>query len=235
MNQPNLTPEDQNRIWEYFQNEAPESFEGSRARVEFLLRRIGPAQSVLNVGCGSGILEEMALERNLAIYSVDPITRSIERLRSELKMGDRAKVGYIQSLPFADAEFDAVVISEVLEHLPSDVLVSGLKEIRRVLKPKGLILGTVPNLEQLHQQMVVCPCCGKRFHRWGHEQSFDSENIQRLLSREFHDVISIPKMFVSWNTLNWKGKLAAFVKLCFTAFGHEGSNQNIYFQGRKPD
>jgi SAM-dependent methyltransferase len=45
--------------------------------------------------------------------------------------------------PFPDAHFDAVILSEILEHVDEDV--RGLQEVRRVLKPGGVVAITVPN------------------------------------------------------------------------------------------
>src|SRR5580765_3228539 len=111
----------QDLIWDYYQNESPESFDGSRDRLQVLLARIDPAQVVLNIGCGSGIFEGLALARKIDIHSLDPSERSIGQLREALHLGDKAQVGYIHQLPFSDSFFDVVVVSEVLEHLTTEV------------------------------------------------------------------------------------------------------------------
>ncbi len=49
----------------------------------------------------------------------------------------------IYALPYADNTFDAVILSEILEHVDRDV--DGLKEVLRVLKPGGVVAITVPN------------------------------------------------------------------------------------------
>ncbi len=51
----------------------------------------------------------------------------------------------IYALPYADNTFDAVILSEILEHIEDDV--AGLKEIYRVLKPGGVVAITVPNAD----------------------------------------------------------------------------------------
>ena len=48
----------------------------------------------------------------------------------------------MQSLTFADASFDLVTHTEVLEHVPDDA--RALAELHRVLRPRGVMLFTVP-------------------------------------------------------------------------------------------
>ena len=48
------------------------------------------------------------------------------------------------ALPFADSSFDGVICSETIEHIPHDNKV--IKEIARVLRPRGVFVVTVPNL-----------------------------------------------------------------------------------------
>jgi SAM-dependent methyltransferase len=55
---------------------------------------------------------------------------------ADIKQGDAL------SLPFADAEFDRVVASEVLEHIPADT--DAIAELARVLRPGGTMAVTVP-------------------------------------------------------------------------------------------
>ncbi|MFA5126624.1 MAG: methyltransferase domain-containing protein [Patescibacteria group bacterium] len=52
--------------------------------------------------------------------------------------------GDVENIPFAEATFDKIICAEVLEHVfDKDV---ALRELLRVLKPSGLLLITVPNL-----------------------------------------------------------------------------------------
>ena len=52
------------------------------------------------------------------------------------------------TFPYADATFDVVVFCEVLEHLQMDP-VAALHEMRRVLKPAGVLLVSTPNVARL--------------------------------------------------------------------------------------
>src|SRR5689334_3083972 len=105
----------QDAIWEYFQNEAAESFAGSVSRLAYLANLIPSPAKVLNIGVGGGMFESQAIAKGLTVFSLDPSAKSIEGLRQRFGLGDRAQVGYSQQIPFFDDSFDAVVISEVLE------------------------------------------------------------------------------------------------------------------------
>ena len=54
------------------------------------------------------------------------------------------------ALPFADATFDSVLCTEVLEHTPDPAV--GLREMARVSKAGSLLVLTVPFSEQLHEK-----------------------------------------------------------------------------------
>lgn len=223
----------QDAIWDYFQNQAPESFEGSYPRIRFLLRSIPAGARVLNIGVGSGIFEQLALQAGIDVYALDPVPKSIENLRTSLNMGEKAQTGYGEAIPFDDDMFDIVVASEVLEHLSPDDMMATLTEIRRILKPGGLFKGTVPARENLAEQIVVCPDCSKVFHRWGHMQSFTTESMQQSLASVFSSAMANEKLFVSFKSLNNVGRLVGAVKLIAHKLGRHGSNQNVYFEAIK--
>jgi SAM-dependent methyltransferase len=225
---------DQNAIWDYFQNEAVDSFAGSEARLTYLARLIPSPATVLNVGVGSGTFEARATARGLTVFSLDPSARSIERLQQLYGFGDRARVGYSQEIPFPERHFDAVVISEVLEHLTPDVFDATLREVSRVIRPDGQFIGTVPAREKLADETVVCPSCSHRFHRWGHSQSFDPERLRSLLSEYFSEIRIWERPFVTFSTLNWKGKLQGFVRVFLNSIGLHGRHENIVFVARRP-
>lgn len=219
----------QDNIWKYYQNEYKESFSGSYTRLKYLVDRVKPESKALNIGIGMGIIENISKNKGIDIYSLDPDEKAIQKLLKGKQGPGKAKVGYCQNIPFNDNEFDYVIVSELLEHLNKEDLDKTLKEIHRVLKNKGYIIGTVPYKENLKESTVVCPNCNEIFHRWGHVETYDIDSLTSVLNFYFNIKEIFPKPFINWNTLNWKGKILGLIKIVLCFFNIHGSNEKIFF------
>jgi len=202
-------------------------------RVSYVARAIPSHAKVLNIGVGRGTLEGLLSGKGVDIHCLDPSEASINKLRDELSLGDKASVGYSQDIPFPERYFDYVIMTEVLEHLSDEVLQQTRSEVWRVLKKGGTFLGSVPADERLIDGLVICPYCGKRFHRWGHVQSFSKSLLEGFLAESFIDISVTRVAFTDWAALNWKGKLAAMGKTLQARMGVQGGNQNFFFVARK--
>jgi ubiquinone/menaquinone biosynthesis C-methylase UbiE len=224
---------EQDKIWDYFQNDGADSFDGSYNRLNFLTRFCKEKGiKVLNIGIGNGTLEQIAINKNIDIYTLDPSEKAILKIRDKIEER-KAKVGYSQEIPFENNFFDIVIMSEVLEHLNNDVLTATIKDVDRVLKKNGKFIGTVPYAENLIEQVVVCPKCAEKFHRWGHIQSFNEENLNLLLKQKFSKTYLKPKLFINWKTLNVKGRIVAVLNFIAYTFGIKKSGLNLFFEARK--
>ncbi len=120
--------------------------------VDFARFPLYPGQRVLDLGCGEG-RHAITAYLNAAVdvigldLSRDDILTARDRFEQFRDAGDDKRgLGFVCAsglcLPFADASFDRVICSEVLEHVPNYEVV--LKEIQRVLKPGGLLAVSVP-------------------------------------------------------------------------------------------
>lgn len=107
------------------------------------LKHASPGMRVLDVGCGPGsITVGLAAELDPGqVTGIDieasQISIADEHAKSEKRHNCDFKVASIYELPFADAEFDAVYGHTIL--MQFDDLDPVLTELRRVLKPGGLI------------------------------------------------------------------------------------------------
>ncbi len=100
---------------------------------------IRPGNRVLDVACGTGVLARTAAER----VGVDGVVIGLDVNPGMLAVAERKgpaitwRQGRAESLPFADAEFDAVVSQFALMFF--DDQVSALGEMRRVVRPNGRV------------------------------------------------------------------------------------------------
>lgn len=216
-------------LWSHIQTERLDAFEGAKTRLDSLIRRaekLTRGRNLLNIGCGNGYLEARAQSRQWHVVSVDPDKKSVDRISS---MGIDARCGSITALPVQAASMDVVICTEVFEHLTQEILELGLKEIKRVLAPGGILIGTVPYRENLHDNEVFCPHCNTVFHRWGHHQSFDEARMRAVLGREFHVRTVKPVYFIPWAEGGWKGKLLWSARWALGMVGNYGSSANLFF------
>lgn len=118
-----------------------------RRRVRSVLEYVAPQSGdrILDCGCGRGfyLLFIGRLEPACALYGADMDPAVLAQARQHLPESVRLLRSDAVHLPFPDAFFDKVICSEVLEHLPDDR--AGLRELRRVLRPGGILAVTVPN------------------------------------------------------------------------------------------
>lgn len=148
---------------------------------------IAPESIVLDLGCGEGrhaihayleapatvvgldqSLNDLTTARDRAVPFINPDFGSLTFMR-----GDGLH------LPFADASFDAVICSEVLEHIPDYRAM--LKEIVRVLKPGGCLMVSVPRA----WPEAICWRLSAAYHQveGGHLRIFNGRDLKNTISQ----------------------------------------------------
>jgi SAM-dependent methyltransferase len=100
---------------------------------------------VLDVGCCTGNLLRSAgrRNRNLDLVGLDPDAKALARARRKARrtgLTIRFDRGFAQELPYPDDSFDRVFSSLMLHHLDTPSKDAMLAEVRRVLRPDGLLV-----------------------------------------------------------------------------------------------
>jgi SAM-dependent methyltransferase len=122
-------------------------YRGRRRIIRAELERLAlPAGGrVLDAGCGSGrTLEELRrYGHHVSGIELNPDAAETARRRGDFDV----RIGRLEELPFEDATFDLITCLDVIEHTPDDRVT--LAELRRVTKPGGWLLVTVPAYQAL--------------------------------------------------------------------------------------
>jgi SAM-dependent methyltransferase len=129
---------------------------------------------VLDAGCGVGYGSAFLGQSARSVVGIDVSEEAIDYALARYGGGNvEFVVGDLQQLERGDAEFDAVVAFEVIEHLPHpDRFVA---EARRVLKPDGLLVVSTPRAE---------PGAARPDNPF-HEQEFTRNEFEGLLRASF--------------------------------------------------
>lgn len=169
----------------------------SLTTIDFRHLHLQSGQRVLDLGCGEGRhaisawleapVQVVGLDLSLADLGTAAARAAEFPAPVESAPAPPAWVqGSGMTLPFADASFDCVICAEVLEHIPDYQGV--LAEIRRVLKPGGVLAVSVPRCVP----EWVCWQLSRAYHEvaGGHIRIFRTAPLTRAVEgqglRRFH-------------------------------------------------
>jgi 2-polyprenyl-3-methyl-5-hydroxy-6-metoxy-1,4-benzoquinol methylase len=145
-------------------------------RAELFRRYVGgPGRRVLDLGCRDGALSRTYAEGN-SLVGVDADREALaeaEKLGIETRWADLD-----EPLAFEEASFDVVVAGELLEHLRDPRRV--VAEVRRVLRPGGTFVASVPNAYRLKNRI--------RF-LLGHKPEDDPTHLQMFSADEVRGLL----------------------------------------------
>jgi 2-polyprenyl-3-methyl-5-hydroxy-6-metoxy-1,4-benzoquinol methylase len=127
-----------------YEGKATAYFTNARADFVRLLPR-DPTARVLEIGCGNGATGALAMARGRAghyvgVELIETQGRSASQVLSDVLIGDVEHMDF----DWQPAEFDALILSEVLEHLVEPGAL--LRRLHRFVRPGGMVLASSPNI-----------------------------------------------------------------------------------------
>jgi len=150
-------------------------------RVRQWHRRMGKSGRVLEVGCGNGWMLKGFADHGWTVVGVERSIQEVRHARAYLSLP--VFVGDLGTLR-TESQFDLIVIFQVLEHVLDPVGV--LRHCRRLLKPQGTLIVSVPNLESWQAKLF-----GSRWFHLDvprHLVHFTPESLATTFARAGFDV-----------------------------------------------
>lgn len=145
---------------------------------------------LLELGCGNGKLwQENKIDlRNREIFLSDISEGMVEEVRNKLGSDFNCIVADAEKIPFKDAYFDSIIANHVLFYLND--LNQGLKEIRRVLKPNGVLYCSTYGSRHMKEITDIVQSFDSRVNLSNHSlyDVFGLENGEDILKKYFTSV-----------------------------------------------
>lgn len=121
-----------------------------------LAESIPKSGSVLDVGCGNGIISLQLGKEGYAVHGIDMSDKSIGNAKQKNPFTNVTfSVMDAETMRASGQRYDAIVCSEVLEHLNQPGAL--LKQLLEILNDNGILLVTVPNGKGPRESLVTKP------------------------------------------------------------------------------
>ncbi|MBK1681858.1 class I SAM-dependent methyltransferase [Rhodocyclus tenuis] len=154
---------------------------------------------LLDYGCGDGkYFRHLVSNRGLSaenVHGVEVSSRRVQRCQ-EMGWANASLIEGTGPLPYKDASFDIINMMEVIEHIPAEQGARTVSDLRRILRPGGILLISTPNYPI------------KRFYDWSdallhrkwsrlrddptHVTHFSDKRLRHLLEQSFADLQARP-------------------------------------------
>ncbi len=128
-------------------------------------------KTVIDVGCGDGTISNEINKK----FDVTAIDRSFNALKYVKAKSIQASA---ESLPIKGNSTDLVFSSEMVEHLPVDIFMKAVSELKRI--SNNYIFLTFPHDENIEKQVTQCTKCKHNFNKSYHQRSLNIETIKDL-------------------------------------------------------
>lgn len=171
-------------------------------------------KKILDVGGGTGRYGVKFAQEypHAKVYVTDILEESLAIARSLIKQMGVTNIEIrkedVNLLSFPDDFFDVVFCDVVIQHLPNAK--NAMQEMRRVLKPGGLLIVSVNN--KLNPHTIYKFLAGKSY-RYGYEKSYTRKELRDLFLEHQLDVIAVDGFYPAYGVYRWGGVWRVFGKI----------------------
>ena len=169
----------------------------SDKRIKILLKIMHNSKGkLLDIGCNCGKTCELFRNKGYDVSGIDISRTAVAKSRAkgfDIRLGDVTK-----ELPYLNNSFDAIFIGEVLEHILNPKFL--LTESYRILKKKGFLYITVPNISSLRNIFLII------FGRLpAYSCGYNSIHVRDFCKRDLHNLLSS----IGFHSIIFKGDCLA--------------------------
>jgi ubiquinone/menaquinone biosynthesis C-methylase UbiE len=157
----------------------------NKRELDEFVRRLPPHSTILDIGCGSGLVAKFLMDRGLRVTGID-ISKNMLKLARQCAPEAKFYKMDMTRMRFVDNSFDGVVALYSIIHLPRIFHERIFKKISRITRTNGIVLLSVggSNLENSIEDNWMN--WGAKLY-WSH---FDKEVNLKLLERAGFEIIS---------------------------------------------
>lgn len=168
---------------------------GATTRETAARLQLRPADRLLDVGCGTGVLLGRLSDTHAGahLFGVDPVPEMLAVARRRLPPSIDVRQGWAEALPFGAEQFDVVVSSNMFHYLPDPA--AALGDMRRVLRPGGRLVVT-----DWCDDYLVCRACDLylRLFSRAHFKTYSLAACIRLLGENGFAMLQRDRYKISW-------------------------------------
>jgi ubiquinone/menaquinone biosynthesis C-methylase UbiE len=185
-------------------------FLNQRLKIVFEFLKNYDRATVLDIGCGSGIMAQYCTDKNCEFFGIDISKEMIDTCIDKFDgiNSTHFSVGKVQSLEFPDSSFNVVLCMGILEYIELDEIDIAFSEILRVLKPDGLVVFSLMNDRSFFtwnrriKNYIVKKIFGRDCKNESYDglsKAFDENSVLNLLN--YHRLTDVEVVFFCLNIL----------------------------------
>ena len=158
-----------------------------------LVEEVKPQGRSLDVGCGTGLITRFLPSGTVGI---DLNPRNLQKAKQYAAQARIVLCDAEGTIPLRDQSVDLAICTETLEHLLHPL--QALKEVNRVLKPEGVLVGSVPGCSPIWK-LRWTSSSRNSFNEEPYHKHYNRQELKLLLSEHF----TIRKLYAKYLQLNW--------------------------------